>query len=160
MRPPLIFGAALTVDTARRAAGWADGLITVPGPRHTMRAIVEAFREGAGAARPIYLQVPLSFAPTEAEARAAAYDQWRQVVLSPEQLADLRSPEEFDAATAAVTADDVAAKMRVSADLLRHVAWLQEDAELGYEHIYLHNVAIAHQECFIEQMASALLPPR
>lgn len=159
-RPPLIFGAALTVDTARWAAGWADGLITVPGPRHVMRAIVDAFRERAGAARPIYLQVPLSFAPTDAEARAAAHDQWRQVVLSPEQLADLRAPEEFDAATASVTADDVAANMRISADLQRHVAWLQEDAELGYERIYLHNVAMAHQERFIEQMASALLPPR
>jgi G6PDH family F420-dependent oxidoreductase len=72
--PPLLFGAALTVETARWTATWADGLITVPGPRDTMRAIVDAFREAAGS-RPMYLQVPLSFAPSEDEARAAARDQ-------------------------------------------------------------------------------------
>ncbi|MGE3404699.1 MAG: LLM class flavin-dependent oxidoreductase, partial [Vicinamibacterales bacterium] len=151
--PKAIRRARLEESVSMMRALWA-------GPRGTMRAIVEAFRERAGSARPIYLQVPLSFAPTEAQARAAAHEQWRHVVLSPEQLADLRSPEEFDAATAAVTADDVAAKMRVSADLQRHVAWLQEEAELGYERIYLHNVATARQEWFIEQMASALLPAR
>ena len=157
--PPLLFGAALTAETARWAATWADGLITVPGPRDRMRAVVDGFRDGAGG-KPIYLQVPLAFAPSDDEARAAAHDQWRQVVLPAEQLADLSSPEEFDAATAAASVDDVARHMRVSADFARHLAWLQEDAELGYERIYLHNVARAHQERFIDQVAASGLLAR
>ena len=50
--------------------------------------------------------------------------------------------------------------MRVSSDFQRHLAWLQEDAELGYERIYLHNVARSHQERFIEQVAASALLAR
>jgi hypothetical protein len=82
------------------------------------------------------------------------------VVLPPDQLADLTSPAAFDAATANATPGEVAANMRVSSDFQRHLAWLQEDAELGYERIYLHNVARGHQERFIEQVAASALLAR
>jgi probable non-F420 flavinoid oxidoreductase len=156
--PPQLFGAALTPETARWLGGWADGMITVVGPRERMRAIVDAFREGGGDSRPVFLQVPLAYAPTAAEALAAAHDQWRQCTLTTAQLADLATPAEFDAATAASTQEDVAARVRVSSDIARHRAWLEEDVELGFDRIYLHNVAREHQERFIDACAADLLP--
>ena len=157
-RPPLVFGAALTTDTARWVAGWADGLITVAGPRDDMRAIVEAFREGGGEGKPMCLQVTLAFADSDERAAAAAYDQWRQCALPSTQLADVRSPAEFDRAAAGVRAEAVLAKVRASSDIMRHVEWLQEDAQFGFDRIYVHNVAREYQDAFIDACGTRLLP--
>ena len=157
-RPPQIFGAALTPETAGWVAGWADGLITVAGPRDSMRAVVDAFREHGGAGKPMFLQVALSFAPTDREAAAAAHDQWRHCVLDTAQLADLPSPSAFDRACAAADVNAVVARIRTSADIERHAAWLHEDAAFGFDRIYLHNVAREHQEAFVDACASRILP--
>jgi coenzyme F420-dependent glucose-6-phosphate dehydrogenase len=155
--PPLLLGAALTAETARWVGAWADGLVTVAGPRDGMRAVVDAFREGGGTG-PVFLQVTLSFAPTDDECVAAAYEQWRQSALTPMQLANLASPSAFDRASADVAIGDVLSHVRASADIQRHIAWLQEDAALGFDRIYLHNVARAHQVRFIEACGTHLLP--
>lgn len=157
-RTPLIAAAALSPETARWAAPWCDALITVSADRDAMRAIVDAFREAGGESKPTFLQVALSFAPTDAEATAAAHDQWRQSVLTREQLSDLASPEEFDRAAAHATPADVASRLRISSDIDRHAAWLQEDAAMGFDRIYLHQVARAHQARFIDACGERLLP--
>jgi coenzyme F420-dependent glucose-6-phosphate dehydrogenase len=156
--PPLLLGAALSPATARAVASWADGLITLAGPRDFMQAVVDAFREGGGAGKPMFLQVPLSFAPTDAEAVAAAHDQWRHCALTTAQLANLRSAIEFDRACDEVDPRDVVSKVRVSADIQRHIDWLHEDCALGFAHIYLHNVARQHQLYFLDVCGSRLLP--
>ena len=40
-----------------------------------LRAVVDAFRSNGGADKPMFLQVHLAYAPTDDEARAAAFDQ-------------------------------------------------------------------------------------
>jgi hypothetical protein len=40
----------------------------------------------------------------------------------------------------------------------RHVDWLHEDSALGFERIFLHNVAREHQERFIDACGTRLLP--
>lgn len=157
-RAPLVVAAALTPETARWAARWADALVTVAGPRDGMRAIVDAWREGGGEGKPMFLQVALSWAPTDAEAEAAAHDQWRQCTLDGRQLADLATPAAFDRATAATTASEVTAIVRTSSDLGRHRAWLIDDVAMGFERIYLHDVARDHQTRFIEACGERLLP--
>jgi G6PDH family F420-dependent oxidoreductase len=154
--PPMIVGAALSTDTARWMGRWADAMITIAGDRGNMRAIMDAFREG-GEHKPVFLQVALSYAPTREEAEQAAFDQWRQCVLTREQLADLRTPGEFDAATASATVADVIDRVRVSADIDRHAGWLREDAAMGYDRIYLHNVAREQQERFIDEVGVRVL---
>jgi probable non-F420 flavinoid oxidoreductase len=157
-RAPLLLGAALTPQTARWIGGWADGMITVAGPRNAMRAVTDAFREGGGEGKPIFLQVTLSFAPSTDEAIAAAWDQWRHCAASAEQLGDIRTPAEFDRLTAGARPEDVLSKVRASADIGQHLDWLHADCELGFERIYLHNVARAHQESFIDACGTRLLP--
>jgi coenzyme F420-dependent glucose-6-phosphate dehydrogenase len=158
-RPPLLLGAALTPKTAHWVGSWADGLITVAGPRDRMRAVVDAFREGAaGAAKPMFLQVALSFAPTDAEAARLAYDCWRHCALSTDQLADLPSPAAFDDAVAAVDAREVSLRVRASSDIERHADWLRADLEMGFARLYLHNVAWRHQERFIAACGEHLIP--
>jgi coenzyme F420-dependent glucose-6-phosphate dehydrogenase len=154
---PLLLGAAISADTARWVGEWADGMVTVAGPRDSMREVVDAFRE-TGGAKPMFLQVALSFARTDEEALAAALDQWRQVAVDQDQLADLASPEAFDRESADAQPTDIVTKVRVSSDVERQIAWLHEDAAMGFDRVYVHNVARDHQERFIEAWAEQVLP--
>jgi coenzyme F420-dependent glucose-6-phosphate dehydrogenase len=156
--PPLLVGAALTPETARFVGAWADALITVVGDRDDMRAIVDAFREGGGESKPLYLQVPLAFASDADHARRGAHDQWRHAVLSSAELADLRTPDAFDRATTEVTEAEVERRLRVSSDVERHVAWLQEDVEMGFSRLYLHNVVRDTQRQFLDACGERLVP--
>jgi len=157
-RPPMVLGAALSEETAGWVASWADGLITVAFAGDKLRRVVDAFRAGGGADKPMFLQVALSFARTDEEALAAAHDQWRQSTASSEQVADLETPEEFDRVSADATTEDVRSHIRVSANVDQHVAWLKEDLTLGFSRIYLHNVAREYQEQFIGACATRIRP--
>lgn len=156
--PPIVVGAALTVETARWMGGWADALITVPGPRDQMRAVIDEFRAAGGAGKPIFLQTAVSYAPSDDAAAAAAHDQWRHCVLTSQQLADLSTPAAFDCESASASIAEVARKVRASSDVERHLAWLHEDAALGFDRIYLHNVARDHQDAFIDLCGSRIIP--
>lgn len=155
--PPRLLGAALTPETAARVGTWADGLITVPGPRDRMREVLAAFRATAGPDAPAFLQVALAFGPNDAESAAEAYEQWRHCTLPPHLLADLSSPDAFDRATSATAVDDVSTCVRVSADVSRQIAWLREDLDLGFDRVYLHNVVRDHR-WFFDACEKRLLP--
>lgn len=155
--PPPVLGAALTAETARWVASWADGLITVARPPEQLRPIVDAFREGGGEGKPMWLQVHLAFGPDDAHARASAYDQWRTNVFDSPVLADLRSPSAFDAAARFVRPEDLESAVRISASTARHVDWLCADLELGFDRLYLHEVG-RDQAGFIETFGREVLP--
>jgi coenzyme F420-dependent glucose-6-phosphate dehydrogenase len=155
--PPPVFGGAITPETAYWLAGWADGLITVNQPEPKLRRVVEAFHAGGGAGKPMALQVKLSYAETDAAAREAAFEQWRTNIFPSGVLAELRTVEQFDAAAEFVRPEDMDGHVRISADLGRHLAWLQEDLALGFEHLYLHNVG-REQRAFIESFGERVLP--
>jgi probable non-F420 flavinoid oxidoreductase len=157
-RPPLLLGAALTPATARWIASWADGLITVAGPRDRMREVLAAFREGGGERKPVYLQVALAYAESDEEARRSAVDEWPHAGMTTGQLADLSTPAAFDRAAASLDPQRVLRSVRASADIERHIAWLQDDLALGYDRIYLHNVASREQERFIDACGERILP--
>lgn len=156
--PPRVVVAALSPETARWAGGWADGLITVVFDRDRMRRIIDAFREGGGEGKPLYLQAQLAFARTDEEALDAAWEQWRAVLFPSPVLATLRSPAEFEAAGEHVSREEVRDKVRVSADPERHLEWLREDVELGFEEINLHNLCRSDQERFIDVFGERVVP--
>lgn len=155
--PPPLRAGAISVETARWAGGWADGLITVNQPHDTLRQLIAAFREGGGEGKPLALQVHLSYAPTEEGALALAYDQWRSNVFGTLLAWEFALPEQFDDAARFVRPEDLHASVRISADPARHVAWLREYADLGFDEIYLHHVG-QEQRRFIETFAERVLP--
>jgi coenzyme F420-dependent glucose-6-phosphate dehydrogenase len=156
--PPKIVGAALSPETAEWMGGWADGMITVVGPRESMQKMIDAFRRGGGEGKPIYLQAQLSFARTEEEALHGAWEQWRTVKLPSPVLSDLRLPTQFDAVGEGVSKADVREKMRVSADVEQHLEWLAGDVEMGFEEINLHCVHRDEQARFIDVFGERVLP--
>lgn len=155
--PPLIFGACLSPQTAEWMGGWADGMITISQNPEQMKEIVDAFHAGGGRGKPMFLQVILSFASSEQEAAQAAFMQWRQAGLEKTELADLDSPQAFDRACARLTPHDIGRSVRISASAEEHAQWLMQDASLGFERLYLHNVH-PDQEYFISSFAQRVLP--
>lgn len=158
VQPPAVYAAALSVDTARWAGEWADGLVTISAERDTLRGLIDAFREGGGEGKPLILQVKLSYAATDDQALAGAYEQWRTNAVSSPLVADCHTPAHFDAIAQFVRPEDMHAHVRISADLGRQRAWLEEDLAMGFDHLMLHNVN-TEQQRFIEQFGQHVLPP-
>jgi coenzyme F420-dependent glucose-6-phosphate dehydrogenase len=156
-RVPAIIGAAITAETAQWMGGWADGLITVGHKPDTLRQILDAFRAGGGAGKPVFLQAALSYAPTEEEAVYEAHHQWRHCVLEGGLFADLATPEEFDAACDSAPPEEVRKRLYVSSDLSWHAQWLRRQIELGFDAIYLHHVG-RNLERFIDHFGEHVLP--
>ncbi len=155
--PPLIVGAALSPETARWMGEWADGLITVAADRETMTGVVDAFREGGGDGKPIFLQAQHAWAPDDETAAREAWEQWRTVSFPSTVLGELRTPQQFDAMARYVRPDDLHTKIRISSDPARHAAWIREYLDLGFQEINVHNVT-THQEGFIDAFGERVLP--
>jgi coenzyme F420-dependent glucose-6-phosphate dehydrogenase len=154
---PRIIAGALSPRTAEWAGNWADGLITVNQPREKLKEIVDAFKAGGGESKPLYLQVHVSFAATEQEARANAFDQWRSNAITADIAETLRLPEEFEAATEKVRPGDMDQHVRISSNPATHAEWLLEDLAMGFEQIYVHNVGRNQME-FIDHYGASVLP--
>ena len=154
---PLLFGAAVTAQTAEWVGSWADGLLTISQPPDQLREVVAAFRRGGGAGKPMHLKVQLSYGKTEEIARKGAYDQWRANIFPNQVLTDLRLPEQFDQLGTLVNLQEVDKMVHISADTGQHLAWLQEYIDLGFEQLLLHNVNLDHER-FIDDFGQAVLP--
>jgi probable non-F420 flavinoid oxidoreductase len=155
--PPMLVGAAVTPATAAWVAEWADALITVGQADDVLDDVVRAFRLNGGTGKPMYLQVHLAYAPTENEARDAAFAQWRQNTLPNSVMTDLAHPAQIAAAAAHVTPDDLDSAVRISSDLGRHVDWLRADFARGFDGLFLHEVG-PEQERFVEVFGREVLP--
>lgn len=153
---PDLVGPAVTPGTAARHAAWADALITVNQPAETLQKVMDAYRN-AGGRGPARLQIHLSWAPTEGEAMAIAHDQWRNNIFTPPVPWDLETVEAFDVVGQSVTPEQVAKSVRVSSDLSRHAAWLNEYIEQGWDELYLHFVG-QRQSGFIDAFGEHVLP--
>jgi G6PDH family F420-dependent oxidoreductase len=154
--PPLLIGAAVSPETAAWCADWADGLITVNAPAEQLIKVRDAYRDAGGRGR-LHLQVHLSWAPDEDEARTVAHDQWRSNVFAPPVCWDLDLAETFDAVSEHVTVEQVAQVVNISADLGRHTKIIREYVELGFDELYLHHVG-QEQRRFLDAFGEHVLP--
>jgi coenzyme F420-dependent glucose-6-phosphate dehydrogenase len=142
---------------AEWVGSWADGLITTSRPPAKLKPVIDAFRRGGGEGKPMILKVQLSYDHTEEAARHGAHQQWRNNIFKSLLLTEIRTVEQFDAAGAMVTPEEVAGNARVSADPQQHLEWLKNDIDLGFDELILHNVNTA-QEQFIDDFGEKVLP--
>jgi probable non-F420 flavinoid oxidoreductase len=154
--PPPFLATAVSVETARWAAEWADGLITINQRHDHLRRMVDAYRE-AGGRGALHLQVHVSYAPEEDEALRIAHDQWRTNIFSPPVPWDLELAEHFDEAAKHVPAEALRGPVQVSSDPAQHASWLREYVDLGFEELYLHHVGQEQKE-FIDVFGAKVLP--
>jgi probable non-F420 flavinoid oxidoreductase len=154
--PPRLLGGAVSVATARWAAGWADGLITINQPHDKLREMVDAYRSAGGRGE-LAIQVHVSYAADEDTATATAVEQWRSNCVPSDLAWELEMPRDFEAATRFVPEEEVRNNVLVSADPGRHAAWLQEYVDLGFTSLYVHHVGVEQQD-FIDTFGAKVLP--
>ncbi|MGN7295403.1 TIGR03885 family FMN-dependent LLM class oxidoreductase [Rhizobium sp. SAFR-030] len=155
--PPALFGAALTDETAKWLGSWADGLITVRKSVDDLRRIVQLFRSGGGHGKPLALQLQVAWAENKENARAAAWDQWRNAAAPPACLADLRRPEDFDYATRDVDLEDIDNVIPLITDGDELVEIISDVASCDFGEVFIHNVS-RDQLGFLAFMKRQVLP--
>jgi len=103
------------------------------------------------------LQLHVSWAPTDDEALAIAFDQWRTNTFAAPVSWELALVESFDEAAKHVRPEDVAKGVLVSSDPAVHAAAIREYLDLGFDDVYVHHVG-QQQEGFIETYGQHVLP--
>lgn len=155
-QPIPLYAAAVSAETAKFVAPWADGLLTIGGRLAETRRIIDAFRENGGADKPIILQAALSWADTDDEAAATAMDQWSSTIVGGEAAWDLRRPADFDETGKFVTDVRMRETLPISSDLAFHEAWIAELLTLSPAELHLHQVG-RNQRRFIEVFGERVL---
>ena len=156
-RAPRVYGAALTPDTARFAGAWADGLITTGRPPEDLQQMQDAFVEGGGAGKPLVVQGAFALGRTAEEALAEACHEWGSLFLEPDLLGNLRRIEDFEAAGAAMSPEDLEGKLPTVTSAQEAIDWLGPLVELGVAEIQLHCVN-RRQDEFIDMFGSRVIP--
>jgi probable non-F420 flavinoid oxidoreductase len=156
-QPPRILGLAVSEATARWAAEWADGLVTIWQPLGVLKRIVAAFRENGGEGKPLAVQIHVSWAPDEDQAADLAFDQWRSNVFEPPLCWNLATAEEFDLIAKYVQPEDMYRSVVISSDPARFVDCVREAVDLGFDEVYLHHVG-QNQQPFLETFGRQVLP--
>lgn len=154
-KPPELIQPAVSVETARQGAAWADGVATINQPLDKLKGLVAAYRE-AGGAGTLTLQVHVSWAPTEDEAWEIARDQWSTNVFPPPVCWDLTTSQ-LDVVSQNVSDEQIAQSVIVSSDHQAIAAQVKEMVDLGFDEVYLHHVGQSQAQ-FIETFAEHVVP--
>ena len=150
--PPIMVAAA-GPKAAEAAGRLGDGFVSIA----PVAELVEQFRKGGGNNKPRYGQLTVCWAEDEASARQTAYDIWPNTGVKGELSQELPTPAHFEQAIQMVTEDDVAQSIICGPDPERHIAAIQEYADAGYDHVYIHQVG-ADQEGFFRFYERDVLP--
>jgi G6PDH family F420-dependent oxidoreductase len=150
---PVILVAASGPRAAEAAGRIGDGFIsTAP-----EKSLLEHFVAAGGTDKPRYGQLTVCWAPDEASARRTAYEYWPTVGLKGELSQELPTPAFFAQAAQLVREDDVAQMIVCGPDAARHIEQIQQYADAGYDHVYIHQVG-PDQEGFFRFYAREVLP--
>ncbi|NJW53278.1 TIGR03885 family FMN-dependent LLM class oxidoreductase [Salinimicrobium oceani] len=157
IQPPMIFGAAITEKTAAWLSSWADGLITISKPVDELQKMVEAFQGAEGANKPMTLKVQISYDKDREKALTGAWKQWRNNIYPSKLIADIDSPEKFDALGANTRKEDLEKHVIIGNKPETFIEKIREFKAMGFEKIIIHNVN-KQQEAFIEFFGQEVLP--
>lgn len=152
-----IVGAALSPETAKWLASWADGMITISQPEEKLQKIVDAWKNNGGENKPMILKVQISYDEKMEDAYQGAHEQWKTNVFGSDMLGELRTPKQFEQAAEHVKPEEMQGQVNISNDLGQHLEWLEKYIEMGFREIVLHNVN-KKQEQFLDAFAEKVIP--
>jgi G6PDH family F420-dependent oxidoreductase len=151
-RKPEVIIAAGGPEAARLAAEKAEGLI-VTEPK---KELLEAYR-GAGGKGPIYAEVALCYAESEAEGRRTAHKYFRWSLSGWPVLAELPHEDAFAAASQYVEPEAVGEEIVCGPSLDEHLEAIAEYADIGCDNIILNQIG-PDQALFLEFFEKKLAP--
>jgi len=150
---PLMIAAGAE-QAADLAGEHADGLISTA-PKGEL---VERFHRGrANGRRPVYGQITVCWAKSEAHARKIAHESWPNAGIPGDLKWELPLPEHFEQAAKLVTEDTVAERVVCGPDPDEHLEKIREFADAGFDHVAVHQVG-PDQEGFFRFYSEKILP--
>ncbi len=150
--PPILVAVA-GMRSAELAAGAGDGMVgTAP-----IKETIERFRGGAGQDKPAYGQIHVCWAESEEAARQTALQWWPNGAVSGSHFLELPLPKHFEEAAELLSEEQIGERIVCGPDPQRHQDAIEEFAEAGYDHIYLHQIG-PDQEGFFSFCERELLP--
>jgi G6PDH family F420-dependent oxidoreductase len=161
-KAPPIYVATSGPIMAKRTGKHTDGIITVGAADEKIRMLMDRFEKGAQEAgkdpssMPRMLQVKVSVADSDEEAVESAVRDWPNGGMNFPK-ADIRNPEDFEAMAKLVRPENFKNRVLTTANLDKHVEYLQHFIDLGFGEIYVHNVN-RDQEKFIEAYGKHVIP--
>jgi len=150
-RIPVIV-AASGPSSAELAGRIGDGFCTTSADQQ----VVQAF-EAAGGTGPRYGQMTVCWNEDETRALQTAHEIWPNSGLPGELGQELPTPAHFEQAVQLVTPEKVAESVVVGPDASKYIAKIDEYAQAGIDHVYLHQVG-PDQEGFIRFAEREILP--
>lgn len=154
---PTVYGAAITEETAAWLSSWADGMITISKPVEELKKMTNAFRNAEGGNKPMALKVQISYANDLEKAREGAWEQWKNNIYPSKLIADIDSPEKFDAMGQNTRKEDLEEHVIIGNKAETFLEKFREYEELGFEKLIIHNVN-RQQEDYIEFFKKEVLP--
>jgi coenzyme F420-dependent glucose-6-phosphate dehydrogenase len=134
--PPSIMVAADKPNAAKLAATAGDGFIgTAPDEE-----LISEFEAAGGADKSRIGQLTVCWANDEETAVKTALEWWPNAAAPGELGQELPLPRHFEQVAKLVSEEDVTAKVVCSPDPAVHRAAIQEFADAGYDHVYVHQV--------------------
>jgi G6PDH family F420-dependent oxidoreductase len=152
-RPPPVLVSGFGPKSVDLAARVGDGYVTTAPDAE----LIERYRSGAGAGKPVQAGTKVCWGDDEAQARRTAHRLWPNEQLPGELAQVLSTPEHFEQVSELVTEDMIAEAVPCGPDLERHVAAIQEFAGAGVDELYVQQIGGA-DERFFEVWAREVLP--
>jgi coenzyme F420-dependent glucose-6-phosphate dehydrogenase len=150
--PPPIYLAAGGKKAVRQAARLGDGLIATAPDAELLKDYEKS--RGTG---PLYGQLTVCWAESEAKARRTAREWWPTAAIHGEATQELPNPAHFEQLAETITEEQVAEVISCGPDPELHVAKIREYIDAGYTHVYIHQVG-PDQAGFLRFAERELLP--
>lgn len=152
--PPPVGIAASGPESAKIAGELGDFLVSVD----AKRSIVEDFVAAGGAGKPRTAQVLICWDEDKEAALQRAHEQAPWLLLGWGGITALATPAEFKAATASITAEEVAAVVPCGPEAGPIAAAVQKFVDAGFDQVSLFQVGGQSQPAFIRWAQDELLP--
>jgi G6PDH family F420-dependent oxidoreductase len=150
--PPIVVS-AFGEKSASLAADIGDGFWSTGTDEETKQAFEEEGGEG-----PSFTQLTVCYAEDESEAVDTVYEQWPNGAIEGELAQELPSPAHFEQAAQLVEREDIAdSEITFGDDPDDHIQTIQEAADAGYDHVYVHQIGDDQREC-LDFYESEVLP--
>jgi len=150
---PELMVAAAGQKATEVAAELGDGLIgTSP-----EKELIQTFQGAGGAGKPRYGQLTVCYAASELEAVKTTMEWWPTAGIKGALSQELPLPLHFEQAAQLVKEDDIKQAVVCGPDPQQHIQKIQEYADAGYTHVYVHQVG-PDQESFFRFYQQNILP--
>ena len=151
--PPPLAIAAAAENAAELAGRLGDALISTAPDAD----VVKAFERAGGKGKPKYGQIHVCVADSREQAVETAYRCWRFSALGGDLNQELPLPRHFRQASEVLTREQVAAQVICGSDPGSHREKIEEFADAGFDHVYVHQVG-SDQQALMRLYEREVLP--